>query len=84
MKKIGFLSFGHWTPSPQSQTRSAADALLQSIDLAVVAEALAVAAATGECFYEAELHRLRGELLLRQAASRGRSSPAEAAPPTGP
>jgi alkanesulfonate monooxygenase SsuD/methylene tetrahydromethanopterin reductase-like flavin-dependent oxidoreductase (luciferase family) len=40
MKKIGFLSFGHWTPSQQSQTRSAADALLQSIDLAVAAEAL--------------------------------------------
>ena len=40
MKKIGFLSFGHWTPSPQSGTRSAADALLQSIDLAVAAEAL--------------------------------------------
>jgi alkanesulfonate monooxygenase SsuD/methylene tetrahydromethanopterin reductase-like flavin-dependent oxidoreductase (luciferase family) len=40
MKKIGFLSFGHWTPSPQSQTRSAADTLLQSIDLAVAAEAL--------------------------------------------
>jgi alkanesulfonate monooxygenase SsuD/methylene tetrahydromethanopterin reductase-like flavin-dependent oxidoreductase (luciferase family) len=40
MKKIGFLSFGHWAPSPQSQTRSAADALLQSIDLAVAAEAL--------------------------------------------
>src|SRR5450432_3288454 len=40
MKKIGFLSFGHWTPSPQSQTRSAADALLQSIDLAVAAEDL--------------------------------------------
>ncbi|KAF1048235.1 LLM class flavin-dependent oxidoreductase [Xylophilus sp.] len=39
-KKIGFLSFGHWTPSPQSQTRSAADALLQSIDLAVAAEEL--------------------------------------------
>jgi alkanesulfonate monooxygenase SsuD/methylene tetrahydromethanopterin reductase-like flavin-dependent oxidoreductase (luciferase family) len=38
MKKIGFLSFGHWTPSPQSQTRSAAEALLQSIDLAVEAE----------------------------------------------
>src|SRR6202167_2282959 len=34
MKKIGFLSFGHWTPSPQSRTRSGADALLQSIDLA--------------------------------------------------
>ncbi len=40
MKKIGFLSFGHWTPSPHSQTRTAADALLQSIDLAVAAEAL--------------------------------------------
>ncbi|MFG1180104.1 LLM class flavin-dependent oxidoreductase [Xanthobacter versatilis] len=40
MKKIGFLSFGHWTPSPQSQTRSAADALLQSIELAVAAEDL--------------------------------------------
>jgi alkanesulfonate monooxygenase SsuD/methylene tetrahydromethanopterin reductase-like flavin-dependent oxidoreductase (luciferase family) len=40
MKKIGFLSFGHWMPSPQSQTRSASDALLQSIDLAVAAEEL--------------------------------------------
>src|SRR5690349_23384160 len=40
MKKIGFLSFGHWTPSPQSQTQSAADGLLQSIELAVVAERL--------------------------------------------
>jgi alkanesulfonate monooxygenase SsuD/methylene tetrahydromethanopterin reductase-like flavin-dependent oxidoreductase (luciferase family) len=40
MKNIGFLSFGHWTPSSQSQTRSAADTLLQSIDLAVAAEAL--------------------------------------------
>ena len=40
MKKIGFLSFGHWTPSPQSQTRSGSDALLQSIDLAVAAEEL--------------------------------------------
>ena len=42
MKKIGFLSFGHWTPSPQSGTRSASDTLLQSIDLAVAAEQLGV------------------------------------------
>jgi len=42
MKKIGFLSFGHWTPSTQSQTRSAADVLLQSIDLAVEAERLGI------------------------------------------
>jgi alkanesulfonate monooxygenase SsuD/methylene tetrahydromethanopterin reductase-like flavin-dependent oxidoreductase (luciferase family) len=40
MKKIGFLSFGHWTPSSHSQTQSAADVLLQSIDLAVEAERL--------------------------------------------
>lgn len=40
MKNIGFLSFGHWNPSPQSATRSAADTLHQSIDLAVAAEEL--------------------------------------------
>ncbi|THV25323.1 LLM class flavin-dependent oxidoreductase [Peteryoungia ipomoeae] len=40
MKKIGFLSFGHWSPSPQSGARSASDVLLQSIDLAVAAEEL--------------------------------------------
>ena len=40
MKKLGFLSFGHWTPSPQSETRSGSDALLQSIDLAIEAERL--------------------------------------------
>src|ERR1700735_1397863 len=45
MKKIGFLSFGHWTPAPQSQTQSAADALLQSIDLAVEAERLGMGGA---------------------------------------
>src|SRR6201991_582756 len=40
MKKIGFLSFGHWTQSAHSLARSASDALLQSIDLAVAAEEL--------------------------------------------
>ena len=40
--KIGFLSFGHWQPIPGSQTRTAQDALLQSIDLAVAAEELGV------------------------------------------
>lgn len=40
MKKIGFLSFGHWSTSSQSATRSASDVLLQSIDLAVAAEEL--------------------------------------------
>jgi alkanesulfonate monooxygenase SsuD/methylene tetrahydromethanopterin reductase-like flavin-dependent oxidoreductase (luciferase family) len=40
MKKIGFLSFGHWTPSQHSQVRTGADALIQSIELAVAAEEL--------------------------------------------
>ena len=40
MKKIGFLSFGHWTPAQSSAVRSASDALLQSIELAVAAEEL--------------------------------------------
>ena len=40
MKKIGFLSFGHWSASPGSQTRSAADFLQQSIELAIAVEEL--------------------------------------------
>ena len=42
MKKIGFLSFGHWRDAAGSQTRSAADALLQTIELAQAAEDLGV------------------------------------------
>jgi alkanesulfonate monooxygenase SsuD/methylene tetrahydromethanopterin reductase-like flavin-dependent oxidoreductase (luciferase family) len=38
MKKIGFLSFGHWSDHPAYKTRTAGDTLLQSIDLAVAAE----------------------------------------------
>jgi len=40
LKKIGFLSFGHWVDAAGSEARSAADVLLQSIDLAVAAEEL--------------------------------------------
>ncbi|MEO7358756.1 MAG: LLM class flavin-dependent oxidoreductase, partial [Gemmatimonadaceae bacterium] len=40
MKKIGFLSFGHWSASRQSATQSARDVLQQSIELAVAAEQL--------------------------------------------
>ncbi len=40
MKNIGFLSFGHWSPNRGSGTRSAADALIQSIELAEAAEEL--------------------------------------------
>jgi len=40
VKKIGFLSFGHWSSSPHSQVRTAADALTQSIELAEAVEAI--------------------------------------------
>src|SRR6202167_5085611 len=40
VKRIGFLSFGHWTVAPGSQARTGADSLLQSIELAVAAEEL--------------------------------------------
>ncbi|MFH5823772.1 LLM class flavin-dependent oxidoreductase [Georgenia sp. AZ-5] len=41
-KRIGFLSFGHWQAVPGSHTRTAADALLQSVELAVAAEELSI------------------------------------------
>ena len=40
MKRIGFLSFGHWQDVPGSQTRTARDALVQTIELAEAAEKL--------------------------------------------
>ncbi len=40
VKNIGFLSFGHWMDHPDSAARTAADSLLQSIELAVAAEEL--------------------------------------------
>src|SRR3954467_2859488 len=40
VKKIGFLSFGHWSETPYSPVRSASDALIQPIELAEAAEEL--------------------------------------------
>lgn len=42
MKKIGFLSFGHWSNHPAYKTRTASDTLLQSIDLAIAAEEIGI------------------------------------------
>jgi alkanesulfonate monooxygenase SsuD/methylene tetrahydromethanopterin reductase-like flavin-dependent oxidoreductase (luciferase family) len=39
-KRIGFLSFGHWQPVRGSEVRTAADAYLQAVELAVAAEEL--------------------------------------------
>lgn len=48
MKKIGFLSFGHWMDQG-SLVKTAQDAYLQSIDLAVEAEKSASTAPITVC-----------------------------------
>ncbi|MCX7521461.1 LLM class flavin-dependent oxidoreductase [Microbacterium sp. STN6] len=42
MKRIGFLSFGHWQRVPGSRTPTAREALVQTIELAVAAEELGI------------------------------------------
>ncbi len=42
MKRLGFLSFGHWQAVRGSGTRTAADALNQTIELAVAAEEIGI------------------------------------------
>jgi alkanesulfonate monooxygenase SsuD/methylene tetrahydromethanopterin reductase-like flavin-dependent oxidoreductase (luciferase family) len=42
VKRIGFLSFGHWQNAPWSRTRTAREALTQTIELAEAAEALGI------------------------------------------
>ena len=42
MKKIGFLSFGHYRNAAGSMTPSAQDAILQQIELTVAAEEIGV------------------------------------------
>src|SRR3712207_7989540 len=42
MRRIGFLSFGHWQSIPGSRVRTAADALRQTVELAEAAEELGV------------------------------------------
>ncbi|HET7128163.1 MAG TPA: LLM class flavin-dependent oxidoreductase [Gaiellaceae bacterium] len=42
LKRIGFLSFGHWQRAEWSQTRTAQEALAQTVELAVAAEELGI------------------------------------------
>src|ERR1700727_679571 len=42
VKRIGFLSFGHWQPVPGSRTQTAQDALRQTVELAQAAEELGI------------------------------------------
>jgi alkanesulfonate monooxygenase SsuD/methylene tetrahydromethanopterin reductase-like flavin-dependent oxidoreductase (luciferase family) len=41
-KRIGFLSFGHWSQAPGSQTRTGGESLRQTVELAVAAEELGI------------------------------------------
>lgn len=41
-KRIGFLSFGHWSTNPSSQVKTGGDSLKQSIELAVAAEEIGI------------------------------------------
>src|SRR6201999_416477 len=41
-KRIGFLSFGHWSRGQGSQTQTGGDALRQSVELAVAAEEIGI------------------------------------------
>ncbi len=42
MKRLGFLSFGHWQPVAGSSTKTAQEALLQTIELASAAEEIGI------------------------------------------
>ncbi|HLW95749.1 MAG TPA: LLM class flavin-dependent oxidoreductase, partial [Solirubrobacteraceae bacterium] len=42
VKRVGFLSFGHWGPVPGSQTQTARDAHVQTIELAEAAEEIGI------------------------------------------
>ena len=72
MERIGFLSFGHWGPGQGSRTRTAADALLQGIELAVAAEELGVDGAFFRVHHFARQQASPFPLLSAIAARTGR------------
>ena len=72
MKKIGFLSFGHWSPQRGSATRTAGDALLQAIDLSVAAEDLGADGAYFRVHHFARQHASPFPLLAAVGAKTSR------------
>ncbi len=72
MKRIGFLSFGHWGDVPGSRVRSARDALLQAIELAVAAEETGVDGAFFRVHHFAEQQASPFPLLAAIAARTSR------------
>lgn len=72
MKRIGFLSFGHWRDVPGSRVRSAQDALLQAIELAVAAEEVGIDGAFFRVHHFAEQQASPFPLLAAIAARTSR------------
>lgn len=72
MKRIGFLSFGHWRDVRGSRTRSARDALLQAVDLAVAAEEAGIDGAYFRVHHFAEQQAAPFPLLAAIAARTSR------------
>ncbi|WP_426978217.1 LLM class flavin-dependent oxidoreductase [Pseudarthrobacter sp. O4] len=72
MKRIGFLSFGHWRNVPGSLVRSAQDSLLQAIELAVAAEEVGVDGAYFRVHHFAEQQTSPFPLLAAIAARTSR------------
>jgi alkanesulfonate monooxygenase SsuD/methylene tetrahydromethanopterin reductase-like flavin-dependent oxidoreductase (luciferase family) len=71
-KKIGLLSFGHWQPIPGSEVRTARDALVQTVELAVAAEELGVDGAYVRVHHFARQLASPFPLLAAMAARTGR------------
>ena len=72
MKKIGFLSFGHWSDGRGSQVRSARDSLQQSVELAVAAEEIGIDGAYFRIHHYAEQQTSPFPLLATIAAKTSR------------
>ena len=72
MKRIGFLSFGHWRDVRGSRTRTARDALLQAVDLAVAAEEAGIDGAYFRVHHFAEQQAAPFPLLAAIAARTSR------------
>ncbi|AXJ09137.1 LLM class flavin-dependent oxidoreductase [Arthrobacter sp. PM3] len=72
MKRIGFLSFGHWGDVPGSRVRSARDALLQAVELAAAGEEVGVDGAFFRVHHFAEQQASPFPLLAAIAARTSR------------
>ncbi len=68
MKKIGFLSFGHYRDVPGARVRTAADSLRQHVELAVAAEEVGMDGAWLRVHHFEESHTAPFPLLSAMAA----------------